>query len=442
MRTVVLRHFVAHLTLGHPVPWGTRREQALQEATSILVVGDGTEASRLRQRLARHFLTVEGARTIGESREVIKRCRFHVLLLVDPTEPWRALRKALRDCEGLPSDILLIGERSCAEIAVEALRDGVADVLLRPFTTQDLVAAVVALSAQGASRHPHRIGKYEQHLVGNAAPIRELRAVIGRIAPAATAVLVEGEAGTGRTLVARLLHEQAGGPGPFRVFDCGVAGAERLARDLRETDGGGTLCLREVHRLPLDLQAELLRSIRPAQVTTADESLVMRRIVASTQVALGELTARRRFSRDLYHRLGVLRTGLPPLRERREDIPLLFAHFIDKLSVQAGLPRVELQPAEIESLAQYDWPGNVAELRHTAEQTLLRGQLPADAFRGSVERSADTRDYPLDWTLEQVKRHHMACVLEACDGNKSAAARRLDVSRKTLDRKLGASGRG
>jgi ActR/RegA family two-component response regulator len=73
---------------------------------------------------------------------------------------------------------------------------------------------------------------------------------------------------------------------------------------------------------------------------------------------------------------------------------------------------------------------------------LLRGQLPADAFQGSVERSADTRDYPLDWTLEQVKRHHMACVLEACDGNKSAAARRLDVSRKTLDRKLGASGRG
>ena len=413
----------------------------MREATSILVVGDGSETSRLRQRLARHFLTVEGARTIEESREVMKRCRFHVLLLVDPNEPWRAVRKTLKDCEGLPSDILLVGEQSHAEIAVEALRGGASDALLRPFTTQDLVAAVTALSVQGVSGRRLRIGKHEQRLVGNAAPIRELRAVIGQIAPAATAVLVEGEAGTGRTLVAHLLHERAGGPGPLRVLDCGVGRAERLARDLHETADGGTLCLRDVHQLPLDLQAELLRNMSPAAVTTDDEPQVMRRIVASTQASLGELAARRRFSAELYHRLGVLRIGLPPLRERREDIPMLAAHFIDTLSAQAGLPRVEFQPAEIEALAQYDWPGNVAELRYTVEQTLLRGQLPADAFQGSVESSDGAKDYPLDWTLEQVKRHHMACVLEACDGNKSAAARRLDISRKTLDRKLGASGR-
>ena len=162
-----------------------------------------------------------------------------------------------------------------------------------------------------------------------------------------------------------------------------------------------------------------------------------RRIMASTQATLGELVARGRFRADLYHRLNVLRIGLPPLRERREDIPLLAAHFAQKLAAEAGLPQVEFRPAEIEAMLAYDWPGNVAELRSAVEQTLLRGQLPADALVGAVERDTGTADYPLDWTLEQVKRHHMICVLDACDGNKSAAARRLDISRKTLDRKLG-----
>ena len=130
------------------------------------------------------------------------------------------------------------------------------------------------------------------------------------------------------------------------------------------------------------------------------------RIVASTGASLTELVARQRFREDLRDRLNVVRLGLPPLRKRRGDIPLLVAHFVDRLSAAEGLARVEFPPADIEALGRYHWP-----------------------------------DYPLDWTLEQVKRHHMACVLEACDGNKSAAARRLDISRKTLDRKLGAFGR-
>jgi DNA-binding NtrC family response regulator len=164
-------------------------------------------------------------------------------------------------------------------------------------------------------------------------------------------------------------------------------------------------------------------------------------VVASTQADLGELVSRHRFREDLYHRLRVTRIGLPPLRERRADIPLLAAHFVASLAVETGLAPVEFQAAELEALEQHDWPGNVRQLRETVEQTLLRGQLPADALAGSGQHDAVTPDYPLDWTLEQVKRHHMACVLEACDGNKSEAARRLDISRKTLDRKLGASGR-
>lgn len=396
----------------------------------MLVVGSGPEASRLRQRLARHFLTVESARTLDESRKVMRRCRFHVLLLVDPDDPWPALQDALKDCEWPPCNTLLITAKSRAETAVEAFQSGVTEALLRPFTTADLVAAVDRICARGGSSRQPGNERHAQSLAGKSAAIRELRAAIDDIAPAAATVLIEGEAGTGRTLVARLLHEQGGRRGLFIAVDCGATGARQLAGQLRETGDGGTLLLREIHRLPLDLQAELLRSM---------EAETARRIVASTQAALDELVARGRFRADLYHRLNVLRIGLPPLRERREDIPLLAAQFAARLAAEAGLPQVDLQPADIEALVQHDWPGNVAELRGTVEQTLLRGQLPADALVNTIERDAGTPDYPLDWTLEQVKRHHMIRVLEACGGNKSAAARRLDISRKTLDRKLGSS---
>lgn len=403
----------------------------MREPASILVVGSGAEASHLRQRLARHFLTVESARTLDESREVMRRCRFHVLLLLDPDQTWPALQAALDDCEWPPSDILLITGKSRAETAVGALQGGVTEAFLRPFTTTELVAAVNRICARGGPRRQPGIDRHAQSLAGDAAAIRELRAAIDDIATASASLLIEGEAGTGRALVARLLHEQGQRRGPFIAVDCGTTGAKQLADDLRETADGGTLLLREIHRLPLDLQAEMLRSMAaPAN----------RRIVASTDAALGELAARGRFRVDLYHRLGVLRIGLPPLRERREDIPLLAAHFAAVVAAEAGLSQVDLQPADIEALVQHDWPGNVAELRRTVEQTLLRGQLPADALVGTVERAAGTPDYPLDWTLEQVKRHHMICVLEACDGNKSAAARRLNISRKTLDRKLGSAG--
>ena len=400
----------------------------MREPASIIVVGSGADASRLRQRLARHFLTAEHARTLAESRKVMKRCRFHVLLLVDPDEPWQVLQDGLEACEWPPSDTLLVTGKSGAETAVDAFRGGVTEAFLRPFTTADLVAAVNRICARGGSRRQSGIDRHAQTLAGSSAAMRELRAAIDDLAPAAASVLIEGETGTGRTLVARLLHEHGGRGGPFIAIDCGATGANQLADHLRETGDGGTLLLREIHRMPLDLQAEMLRNMAPATA---------RRIMASTRAALGELVARGRFRADLYHRLNVLRIGLPPLRERREDIPLLAAHFAEKLATEAGVSRVEFQPAEIEALAQYDWPGNVAELRRTVEQALLRGQLPADALLGRVERDTGTPDYPLDWTLEQVKRHHMICVLDACDGNKSAAARRLDISRKTLDRKLG-----
>ena len=252
--------------------------------------------------------------------------------------------------------------------------------------------------------------------------------------------LLRTETDTGRKLVARLLHERSGRQGPFVAVDC-RANAEpesqlELLGRAREASRDGTLFVEAVHEAALDLQSGLLRSIEEND-SDADNT----GIVASATTDLAQLVAGQRFRADLYHRLGVIRVGLPPLRERRDDIPLLAAHFVNRLSAGMSLPFFELRPAELDRLAEYDWPGNVRELRDVIEQSLRLGGLPADALKSRPGQLPGAPDYPLDWTLEQVKRHHMARVLAASDGNKSAAARRLDISRKTLDRKLGTSGR-
>ena len=417
----------------------------MSQSTSILVLGDGPEILRLRQRLAKHFLAVESARTFAESRQLALRCRFHLLVLVDPREPWHALQQALVDSRDLPAEILLVVDESHAATAVAALRGGASDVLLRPFSTEELVRTVNAICRERAIRPQSVSDGPAQALLGNSAAMRQIRALIEPIAAAPATILVEGEAGTGKELVARLLHGHGGAPGPFVTVDCCSIDAVQLQSKLvghaRRTAGGSTLFLDEIHEMPLDLQLELLRNMDRSATDPGGDSLPERRIVASTQLALGELVARGRFREDLWYRLAAIRIGLPPLRERREDIPLLAAHFVERLSEETGFDPLELGADDIGTLGEYDWPGNVRELRQVVEQILLRGKLPMGSLARPARRSNGMQDYSLDWTLEQAKRHHMARVLEACDGNKSAAARRLDISRKTLDRKLGPAGR-
>ena len=436
----------------------------MSQSTSILLLGDaGSEVTRLRRSLARRFLLVERARDLDEARELALRCQFHVLVLVDPKQSWNDLRRSLDDLDWLPAKILLVADRNTAETAIDALRGGASDVLLRPFATEDLVAAINGLDEAAEPRTKSRTSKSPRRLVGNTESIRQVRALIERIAPTPATVLIEGETGTGKELVARLLHEQSGRRGPFIPVNCSAiapdlleselfghtqgafTSANRMREGLFVAAGGGTLFLDEIHEMRLDMEVKLLRTleentIRP--VGSDREIPIDCRIVASTQSDLADLVAEQRFREDLYYRLNVIRVAVPPLRERRDDIPLLAAHFVDNLSAEMGLTPVDLDPGQLEELLTHNWPGNVRELRNVVERTLLLGRLPAESLPKPAPRRTQPPEYPLDWTLEQVKQHHMTRVLEDSGGNKSAAARRLDISRKTLERKLGATGPG
>jgi len=213
----------------------------------------------------------------------------------------------------------------------------------------------------------------------------------------------------------------------------------------------GTLFLDEISELPSHMQAKLLRVleervIRP--VGSEREVPVDIRVVAATNRDLAELADTGAFRQDLYFRLNVMLIQVPPLRQRVDDVELLVEHFMQRLSAEMRLAPLELMHTDWQRLKEYHWPGNVRELRNVIERTLLLGRLPPNGFGGSNEfddvtdsvhasnkPAADAQSFPLNWTLAQVERAHIEAVMCSVNKNKSAAARLLGVSRKTLERK-------
>ncbi|WP_248623748.1 sigma-54 interaction domain-containing protein [Cobetia crustatorum] len=307
----------------------------------------------------------------------------------------------------------------------------------------------------------------EASLKGESAAMRELGQIIARVAPAPSPVLILGESGTGKELAARDLHRLSGRRGAFVPINCGAISPELLESELfghlkgaftgahRGRDGlfsfadGGTLFLDEIGEMPLAMQAKLLRVLETRRVRPVggeQEQAVDVRIVAATHRTLEIEVAAGRFREDLYYRLNVLSLTLPALRERPEDIPALAQHFSQQLSRDLGLPPVPWDHADLTRLCRYGWPGNVRELKNVIERSLLLGRLPGDALPidpktalRDEKNATDTpgsNSYPLEWSLDAVERAHLCAVLERHANNKSAAARQLGISRKTLDRKL------
>jgi transcriptional regulator with PAS, ATPase and Fis domain len=294
-------------------------------------------------------------------------------------------------------------------------------------------------------------------MIGECQSIRNLGEVIKRVAPMPSTILIDGESGTGKELAARSIHELSGRTGIFVPVNCGAISAELLESELfghvkgaftgahQGREGlfsyanGGTLFLDEIGEMPLSMQAHLLRvldekNIRP--VGSNQEVPVDVRIIAATNKKLDQCVSAGEFREDLFFRLNVLNLQIPPLRERLEDIKELSQYFIDTISTGLGVKPSRLSNDELAFLSAYDWPGNVRELRNVIERCLLLNTPPSEAIGGATQEPPVGEPQVTSTLLADIEKHHILKILNLENGNKSAAARRLGVSRKTLDRKV------
>ncbi len=426
----------------------------------------------LLRTLSRRYALVEVVDSAEAAEALRQRCHFD-LFIVDIRLPGLSGVEWLQELreQGVRAAVIFMTAYADLETAIAALRAGADDFMLKPFRTEQLVAAVGrCLERRQMQRENFLLRRQVDRLhpvdgiVGQSPAMREVFRVVQRVAPTASTVLIEGETGTGKELVASAIHKLSGRRGELVAVNCGSISPELLESELfghtrgaftgaiASRDGlflyaqGGTIFLDEIGEMPLPMQAKLLRALEEKVVRPVGsdrEVPVDARVLAATNQPLARRVAEGRFREDLYYRLNVLSISVPPLRERLEDVPLLAGYFCETLARSLGTGPVVLDHRDMMQLQRYGWPGNVRELRNVIERSLLLGQLPSDCCAGAQNMShaaiqLPDQGLPLDWTLERVERHHALQVLQACSGNKSAAARRLGVSRKTLERKVAA----
>ncbi|MDR9436841.1 MAG: sigma-54 dependent transcriptional regulator [Thiohalophilus sp.] len=442
---------------------------ALMEV-SILVVDDEPGMRNFMQRvLQKQYGLVEVAADIAEAEQLRQRCHFDVII-IDNRLPKSSGAEWLQQIRkhDLDTHVILITGYADMDVAISAVRGGASDFLTKPFRAEDIKQSISRCLLQrdrARSDFANQTSVQDDQetraveVIGEAAAIRELEQLVRRIAPTQSTVLIQGETGTGKELVAEAIHRQSGRSGPFVPVNCGsiaadlleselfghakgaFTGAQSARQGLCYFADGGTLFLDEIGEMPLAMQAKLLRmlethSVRP--VGTERELKVDCRILAATNRNLEELVKNNQFREDLYYRLNVVALKVPALRERLSDIPALTRHFVHKLAGELGLPAYPLSQQDIRQLQKYDWPGNVRELRNVIERTLLLGKLPTELLAANNASDRETKDFlvPDGWTLRDVEQRYLLDMLACVEGNKSEAARRLGISRKTIERKL------
>jgi DNA-binding NtrC family response regulator len=365
--------------------------------------------------------------------------------------------------------VIAITAFGSVDAALELTRAGAFDYLEKPFRTQRVLESIERALERSAPAREHARARsgtagYLHELVGASPPMLELFGRIARVGRSPAPVLITGETGTGKELVARAVHE-ASGRAPFLAVNCGAipqhileselfghakgsfTGATTDKRGLFEAASGGTLFLDEIGELPLSLQPKLLRAIESGEIRRVGEvesRPIDLRIVAATHRDLGAAVEDGTFREDLYWRLRVLHLEIPPLRERATDIPLLLDVFMERLGARAGRAGVRIRRDALDALVRYEWPGNIRQLRNTLEAaiTFAHGDeigiddMPADIRRAGAHRGLVVAAGDRELTLAELEKEYIFEMLRRTGGNKSRAAELLGIPRRTLYRRL------
>ena len=440
--------------------------------TTLLLVDDEETFRRLTAReLERGGYSVTGAGTLAEARAALEKQQFHLALLDIHLPDGSGLDLLAEIRERSPStQVVLLTAYGTVQEAIVAMKHGAHDFLTKPCKLGELEAVLEKALQQQAlvrgndalRRDVARLGAGHQ-FVGQSAQVREMLQMVARVAETDSIVLIRGESGVGKELVARAVHEYSRrSKQPFVVVDCAslhenllqselfghekgaYTGAIRLKHGLFEVADRGTIFLDEIGELTPALQVKLLRVIETGIFRrlggTADIRVNVR-VVAATNRTLEQMMKDGTFREDLYYRLNVFSLHIPPLHERRDDIPLLVDHFVRNSTVVAAR-QMSVSPAAMEVLCRYHWPGNVRELENVVERALILcdsgpiepEHLPLGVRLEPASRPGEESD-PMT-TLEEVERRHIQRVVEVCHGHRHKAADILGISERNLYRKL------
>jgi two-component system, NtrC family, nitrogen regulation response regulator NtrX len=429
----------------------------------LLIVDDdaNTLASLSRAfRLAGHQATV--CDSAARALDLIKTERFDMVLsdVVMPGKDGLALLEDLK-AQGVAIPVVMISGQANIEMAVRATRLGAIDFLEKPLSTDKLLLTIDNVLRMRRLEDENRqlrqrVGKHE--IVHSGEAMRRVMAQVDRVAASETRVCILGETGTGKELIARALHDRSPRrDGPFVTLNCAAVPGELIESELFGHEKGsftgavsrhlgkfeqahhGTLFLDEIGDMPAVMQAKLLRVLEEKQVERigSDRSITVDvRVVVATHRNLDEMVERGAFRQDLYHRIYVYPLAMPPLRERRDDIPALVDHFARQVSEINGWKPKPISAEAIAELSGYSWPGNVRELRNAIERAVILTpgkRLTADAFPASISRGGGPA-LGGDFDMETIEREHILRVL-ARTKTQEEAVKILGLDASTLWRK-------
>ncbi|CAN7700354.1 sigma-54 dependent transcriptional regulator [Pseudoduganella sp. LjRoot289] len=421
----------------------------------------------------------------AEEAQPLLRADYPGVVVTDVRLPGRSGLELLAQVTALDAElpVIVVTGHGDVNMAVAAMRSGAYDFIEKPFASERLMDAVRRAQERRSLvlenrelRAARALHPDTPDLIGRSESIERLKVLVRNVGPAGVDILINGQTGTGKEVMARLLHAASGRKGNFVAINCGAlpesvfeseifghevgafTGAQKRRIGKLEYANGGTVFLDEIESMPMALQVKLLRVLQERRLERlgANEGVALDcRVVAASKADLLQLSAQGLFREDLYYRIGVVAIDLPRLRERREDIPLLLAHFVQEAALRYQRPVPQWSAQEMAAWQAADWPGNVRELRNFAERLTLglapsvpaaatvlagtgaaHGAGPAMAFGAAAVPAQPPGEPSLSQQVDTFERDLITQALAAADGNVALAADNLNVPRKTLYDKL------